>query len=303
MKLLCPRIGILLLGLFLSLSLGCFPSKKMTVISAGSLLEEVAKASARQSDLRLIREGTPSYLMLMDGMMEAWPDNDRLLIAAAQAYASYASLLLEDQDRKDQEKETREYDAMGLYGKARKYALKSLELRGLKKPLETPLDDFKDGLKGLGKKDLPTLFWTATCWASWISLKLDSMEALAELPKVEAMMKRVLELDETFYYGGAHLFMGIWFASKPKGFGRDLKKAQDHFLKAIEYGQGKFLMTYVYYADYYARKATDRDLFTSTLQKVLETPEDIAPDLTLLNTLAKKKAEALKAQFTETDFE
>jgi len=63
------------------------------------------------------------------------------------------------------------------------------------------------------------------------------------------------------------------------------------------------LMTYVYYADYYARKAMDKDLFNSTLQTVLETPEDIAPDLTLLNTLAKKKAEALKAQFTETDFE
>ena len=90
--------------------------------------------------------------------------------------------------------------------------------------------------------------------------------------------------------------MGIWFASRPKGFGRDLKKAQDHFLKAIEYGQGKFLMTYVYYADYYARKAMDKDLFNSTLQKVLETPADISPDLTLLNTLAKKKAEALKAQ-------
>jgi len=299
MRLLFPRIGILLLGLILSLSLGCFPSKRMTVISAGSLLEEVAKASAKQSNLRLIREGAPSYLMLMDGMIEAWPDNDRLLIAAAQAYASYASLLLEDQDGNDPEKEAREHDAMVLYGKARKYALKSLELRGLKKPLETPLEDFKDGLKGLEKKDLPTLFWTATCWASWISLKLDSMEALAELPKVEALMKRSLEIDESFHYGGAHLFMGIWFASRPKGFGGDLKKAQDHFLKAIEYGQGKFLMTYVYYADYYARKATDRDLFTSTLQKVMETPEDISPELTLLNTVAKKKAKALLTRVEE----
>jgi hypothetical protein len=299
MKLLFPRIGILLLGLILSLSLGCFPSKKMTVISVGSLLEEVAKASARQSDLRLIREGTPSYLMLMDGMIEAWPDNDRLLIAAAQAYASYASLLLEDQDRNDQEKKTREYDAMGLYGKARKYALKSLELRGIKKPLETPLDDFKDGLKGLGKKDLPTLFWTATCWASWISLKLDSMEALAELPKVEALMRRSLDLDESFYYGGAHLFMGIWFASRPKMLGGDLKKAQGHFLRALEFGKGKFLMAYIYYATYYARQALDKDLFISTLQKVLETPADILPDLTLLNTVAQKKAQELLKRVEE----
>ncbi len=54
-------------------------------------------------------------------------------------------------------------------------------------------------------------------------------------------------------------------------------------------------MAYVYYANDYARKAMDKDLFRSTLQKVQETPADISPDLTLLNTVAKKKAEELMA--------
>jgi len=283
-------VRILSLLLVLLLSSACFPSKKMTVVSVGSLLEDVAKTSSRQTDLRLIREGMPAYLMLMDGMIEAWPDNDQLLIAAAQGYSSYASAFLEDQDK--------EY-AKVLYGKARNYALKSLGVRGIKSPVETSLDDFKEGLVKLGKKDVPYIFWTATCWASWINVNLESMEALAELPRVEWMMKRVLELDETFYYGGAHLFMGIWFSSRPKGFGGDLKKAQDHFLKALELGRGKFLMTYVYYANYYARKAMDRDLFTSALQKVQNTPADVVPDLTLLNTVAKKKADELLTRADE----
>ena len=93
--------------------------------------------------------------------------------------------------------------------------------------------------------------------------------------------------------------MGIWFSSRPKGFGGDLKKAQDHFLKALELGRGKFLMTYVYYANYYARKAMDRDLFTSALQKVQNTPADVVPDLTLLNTVAKKKADELLTRADE----
>ena len=301
MKLVFPRAGIVFLFLILSLSWGCFPSKKTTVISVGSLLEEVAKASSKQSDLRLIQEGMPAYLLLMDGMVEAWPDSAPLLIAAAQAYASYASVDGEVRDRKDPEKEGQEDYPAILYGKARKYALKSLEGRGLKKPAEIPLDDFKEGVQKLGKKDLPYLFWTASCWASWISLNLGSMEALAELPKVETLMKRVLELDEAFYYGGAHLFMGIWFASRPKGLGQDLKRAQEHFLRAIEIGQGKFLMAYVYYAEYYARKTMDKDLFASTLQRVAETPMDILPDLTLLNSVAKKKAMELKGRFAEWD--
>jgi hypothetical protein len=223
-------------------------------------------------------------------MIEAWPNNGPLLLAVAQGYSSYASAFWIDRDS--------EYAKL-LYGKARRYALKSLELKGLKSPVEIPLDEFGERLKGFGKKDVPSLFWAAACWGSWISLNMDSMEAMSELPRVEGMMKRVLELDEAFYYGGAHLFMGIWFSSRPKGFGGDLKKAQDHFLRAIVLGEGKFLMAQVYYAEYYARRALDKGLFTSTLQKVLESPADALPDLTLLNTIAKKKAEALLERVEE----
>jgi hypothetical protein len=75
--------------------------------------------------------------------------------------------------------------------------------------------------------------------------------------------------------------------------GGDLKKAQGHFLKALDFGQGKFLMSYIYYANHYARQTQDKDLFISTLQKILQAPIDIAPELTLLNSLAKKKAKEL----------
>jgi hypothetical protein len=197
---------------------------------------------------------------------------------------------VEDQDK--------EYAKM-LYGKGRQYALRSLERRGFKNPLQRPFDHFQEGLKSLGKKDVPYIFWATTCWANWINLNLDSMEAIAELPRVEMMMQRVLEIDEGFYYGGPHLFMGIWFASRPKIAGGDLKKAQEHFLKALDLGQGKFLMAYVYYANYYARKIMDKDLFTSTLQKVLETPAETSPDLVLLNTVAKKQAKELLSHVGE----
>ena len=278
------RIWIFLFLFLLSLISACLPGKKMTVGATATLLEEVARSSNRQTDLKIIREGMPAYLMLMDGMIGAWPDNERLLIAAAQGYSSYASAFVEEEDREH---------AKLLLRKARQYALRSLELRGFKDPLERPFDNFRKGLGAIGKKDVPYIFWAATCWASWINLNLDSMDALAELPRVELMMQRVLELDEGFYYGGPHLFMGIWFASRPKIAGGDLKKSQEHFLKAIDLGQGRFLMAYVYYANYYARRALEKDLFVSTLQKVLETPANILPDLTLLNTVAKNRAKEL----------
>ena len=262
----------------------CLPNKKLTVGAAATLLEGVAKSSSQQSDLRILREGMPAYLMLIDGMIQVVPDNEQLLLAAAQSYSSFASLFVENQDK--------EYAHL-LYERGKQYALRSLERRGVKEPLQRTFEDFTESLKNLGKKDVPYIFWTATCWANWIRLNLDSIEAVSELPRVESLMKRALELDEGFYYGGSHLFMGIWFASRPQIAGGNLKKSQDHFLKALDLGQGKFLMGYVYYADFYARKKMDKELFTSTLQKVVETPVEISPDLILVNTVAKHKAKEL----------
>jgi hypothetical protein len=52
-------------------------------------------------------------------------------------------------------------------------------------------------------------------------------------------------------------------------------------------------MAYVYYANYYARQAQDKNLFISTLHTVLDTPANILPELTLLNTVARENAKDL----------
>ncbi len=283
-------IWLSLLLLIISSQSACLYSKKARVGAAALLVEDVAKAAYKQSDLRIIREGMPAYLMLMDGMIEAWPDNEELLIAAAQAYSSFASVLGEKQDKA--------YTKL-LAGKARAYALRSLAQRGFKDPIKSPFDDFKRDVQATGKKDVPYVFWSAACWANWIVLNLDSIEAMAELPRVELLIRRAQELDEGFYYGGPDLFLGIWLASRPAIAGGDLKKARQYFLHALDFGKGKFLMAYVYYADNYARRALDKELFISTLNKVLEAPADISPELTLVNTIAKAKAKELLSHVDE----
>jgi len=281
---------ILFLLLFIASLTACATGKTMRVAATSSLLEDVAKASYKQSDLNLIRQGMPAYLMLIDGMVEALPENKRLLISAAQLYAAYASAFIQDHDK---------VHAAALYARARDYAFRALAQIGFKSPATRPFDDFEISLYDLGKKDVPYIFWAASCWGSWISLNQGSMEAMAELPRVEMMMKRVLELDEAFYYGGAHIFMGVLDASRPRVAGGDLDQARDHFIKAIDLGDGKFLMARIYYADYYAKKAFDKELFISILEEVLEIPADITPELTLLNTVAHTKAKELLDQVDE----
>ena len=85
----------LLLFLLICLPISCATSKTMTVGATASLLEDVAQSAYRQSDLKLIREGMPAYLMLIGGMVQAVPDNAKLLITAAQALPEHNFLGIE----------------------------------------------------------------------------------------------------------------------------------------------------------------------------------------------------------------
>lgn len=273
-------------GLVMLLS-ACALNQKMTVVGAASLVQDVAAAASKQPDLRVVREGMPAYLLLMDGMVEGWPDNDRLLLAAAQAYSSFASVVALE-----------EKNPFGdvLVSRSKAYALRALAARGLPDPAASPFEAFDAAVRRMPREDIAYAFWGGSCWAGWVAANINSIEAIADLPRIEALMRRALALDESYYYGGPHLFMGIWYASRPPVAGGSLERAEEHFRRAIEIGQGKFLMTQVYFADVYCRKTMDRERFTATLQAVLEAPADAVPELTLLNTVAQRKARALLDQ-------
>jgi hypothetical protein len=269
---------------------GCLSSQQIVAEKAPALFREVALSASRQSDVTLVRQGIPSYLMLIDGMIQSNPGNKDLLLAGAQAYASYASVLEEDEQER----------AAHLNEKAKKYALQALELTPpFKDALGKPIDVFQKRLEQTEKRDVPTLFWVGNIWGGWIASSTEAAEAMADLPWVEALIERVLRLDPGYYYGGAHLFKAILSSARPEQFGGNLKQAEEHFQKAREFGQGKFLMTDVYYAQYYARQTLNRGLFVNTLKRVLESPAGVEPDLTLANTLAQRRAKKLLAQVDE----
>ncbi|NWF54841.1 MAG: hypothetical protein HXY45_08625 [Syntrophaceae bacterium] len=269
---------------------GCLSSQQIVAEKAPALFRDVALSASRQSDVVLVRQGIPAYLMLVDGMIQTHPENRDLLLAGAQAYAAYASVLEEDeQDR-----------ASYLTERAKQYALKALELTPpFQGVLGQPLEVFQERLGRAEKKDVPTLFWVGNIWAAWIGAETEGPAAMADLPWVEALMERALQLDPGFYYGGSHLFKAILLSARPEPFGGNLKRAEEHFEKARAYGQGKFLMTDVYYAEYFARQTLNRELFVSTLKRVLETSPHVEPDLTLTNTLAQRKAKKLLARVDE----
>jgi hypothetical protein len=103
----------------------------------------------------------------------------------------------------------------------------------------------------------------------------------------------VAKNDSTYYYGGAHVFLGTLLGSRPRMLGGKPELSKAHFETALRLNGGKFLMTYVYYARSYAVQTQDEALFAELLAKVDSASLDILPEFRLANAIAKQKARLL----------
>jgi tetratricopeptide (TPR) repeat protein len=247
-------------------------------------MDDMRTAVNRNPDVDLMRDAMPASLVQLDGFIQTAPD-DKLLLRGAEAYFGYANAFIEDTDKKR---------ASVLYLRARDYGLRVLKKSGeFSRALGGPAPEFREMLKDMGKGDVPALFWTGNSWLSLIGLNLDSPDAVMDVPKAVALLERVVELDETYYYGSAHAALGSYYAAQPKIMGNTSEKAKQHFDRAFEISEGKFLLMYYLYAKFYAYQIQDRELFEKTLTMIIETPPDRYPDMTFVNEVARRKAKVL----------
>ncbi len=263
--------------------------------AAGSAMAPVAAGLQaglqKQSDLQLVREGSPAFLLMTDGLIEAFPDNPDLLLAGANAQIAYASAFV---GREEQER------AAAFNARALEYALRVLDRRrpGFAALRQGTLAELEKAVPAFGRRDVPALYIAARAWIGWILASPNSVEALSQLSSAMALMKRVQELDPAYDRGGPDLFYGIYYAVLPGGAGRDLEKSKRHFEAAFQAGGSSFLLPRVMFAEFYARYAFDRELFETTLRSVLEPLAD-PPELRLLNAVSRARARRLLDQTDE----
>ena len=53
-------------------------------------------------------------------------------------------------------------------------------------------------INDMGIRDVPVLYGAGAAWASWIRANTDDWSAIADKARVDAMMQRVVALDETY---------------------------------------------------------------------------------------------------------
>ena len=279
------------LGFVALLAVSALLSQGCASLVIPPMVGPVVKNLNHQADLELVCDGAPSYLLLLDSLLVSDPDNARLLLHGTQAYTAYASLMPEC---------GRPERAAVLGERAKAYGLRLLGThKGLGGADQIPLAGFNEALQGVGSGEVEKLFWGGYGWVTWIGFSKGAPAAVADLPKVEELMLRVLALDEGFYHGGAHLFLGIYYGSRPAMLGGRPEVSRNHFEKALALGDRRFLPTLVAYAEYYARQTFDQELYVHLLEEALAFDLAQAPDLTLPNVLAKRRAQKLLAQVDE----
>jgi TRAP transporter T-component len=252
---------------------------------AGSLLAPTMSNLQRQTDIDLVCEGTPAFLLMLDSMVASAPDDKELLTMATRAFIGYSAAL--DACGKPERAAT-------VSIKARLYGMSLLWNCGnLHEVCTLPFSELEQNIADLDRGDIDLLFWAGSGWATWVRHQQGSPASLAQLVRVEQIMLRVLELDETYYYGGAHLFLGAYYGSKPPLLGGKPEASRTHFEKALAISNRQFLPALVLYAQTYALMAYDRELFVSLLQEVLDFPLESQPDIVLANQVAKRNATSL----------
>lgn len=286
------------LSLFGLLSTSCTPKKIASDLTA-QIFKGGSPSFEMEADPEIAENAGIPLIKVIEAFHYDNPHNKTYRILLSRSYATYGFAFLEWNMLQYQNVNPELYDknlrrAKQFYALGKNHGLEVLKNKGsFKKALNRDLVSYKKSLKGFGKSDVPTLFWTAFNWGSLINLNKDSPTAISELPKVEAIMRRVHELDPNFYYGGPNLFFGVYYGSRPKMFGGDADKSKQHFEKAMQAFEHKFLLAQVTYAQTYAVQNQDRGLFESLLNEVLSIQPDVMPEQRLGNEIAHKKAKWL----------
>ncbi len=275
----------------LALFMGGCSLKKTVINSTALFMDDLVDSFFQENDLEFAETAIPGNLKLLDGLIKgAEGGNEGLLIKGCKLYGMYAMGFLEDTgvDRKDERKRTQR--ASNFYKRARDYGMEVLKKRpDFKNSLDKSTDEFLPSLQAFGKDDLESLFWTSFAWGEYINLNRHNIRAVADLPKVKAMMERVIALDDTYFYGLPRLFMIVYY-SMPPMFGGDPVKAKAEYDRVKEISGDKFILTDFFMAKYYAVQVQDREMFDYLLDKIENAEDDVIPEK-MFTKIAKKKAE------------
>lgn len=253
--------------------------------AASGLADNLSSAVLNQNDPETVRDGAPAYLLLLDSFLEGSPEDPALNAAAANLYASYGAVFADDPERaKRLTERARKYSSTGLCVTYKP----SCEWSGMQ------YEDFVATLDGLDGNDADLVYTHGLASLAYIRAHSDDYVALAELPNMQALLTRYLEISNGESDASVYVYLGILATLRPPALGGEMEKGREYFERAIELTDGEDLSAKVEFARGYARTLYERDLHDQLLNEVMAADPEV-PGFTLTNVMAQRDAADLLA--------
>jgi len=281
------------LVLFSAILLSSCSVKRYAINQLGNALAGAGSTFASDDDPELIRAAVPFSLKLIESLLAENPRHEGLLLAAAQGFTQYAyAFVQEDADEledTDKVKATAmRARAAKLYLRARSYGLRGLEL---KHPAfaERLKANPKEAVKELKKSEAPLMYWTAISWGAALSASHDFM-MIPEIPRFEALIDRVMELDEAYDEGTVHTFLITYEMSRLNAKTDKAVRAKEHFDRAVALGGGHQAGPLVAYAENVLVAQKNKTEFQNMLRQALRLDINASPANRELNLAVQRRA-------------
>jgi len=293
------RLGQRMLALGALVALTCAPAcslKRMAANKLGNALAEGGSVYASDEDPELVRDALPFALKTMESLLETTPEHAGLLEATCSGFTQYAWAFIEtDAEAVEaddwQAAQLMRERALKMYLRAKRYCLRGLELKheGISERL--PVHP-QSSAEEIGIEELSLLYWTGASWGAAISAGIHRPDVVADVDVVRALLRRALELDESYGEGAVHQAM-ISIEALPEAMGGSPAKARAHFERALELSGGKQAGTYVSFAPTVPVTDQNYDEFKSLLKTALAIDPDAAPSFRLANLISQERAQIL----------
>jgi len=278
-------LQIALVAAILLLTGGC---SAMMSNAASGLADNLNKAVLNLDDPETAKAALPSYMVLLDGMLESSPSDPDLLSAAATMYASYGAVFVGEDEHKR---------ASRLTTKARGYALAAIceDYAAACSWPDATYDEFLASLDGISEKNADLLYSYGFASLAFLRVHSADWNSLAELPQVEALFNHYLDISGEQANVAVYTYMGILLTLRPPALGGKPEEAREFFEKAISATDGRDLSAKVEYARGYAKLLYERELHDRLLNDVIAA-DPYADGFTLTNVMAQEQAELLLAE-------
>jgi predicted anti-sigma-YlaC factor YlaD len=279
--------------------------KRIAVNKLGNALASSGTTFEGDDDPDLVAGALPFGLKLMESLLAESPRHTGLLLAAASGFTEYGYAFVGQHAERVAAENLEEGNvlrlrARRLYLRARGYGMRALDVRypAFAAMLERDRDS---ALARVRKRDVPLLYWTAAAYALAISASKDDPEMIAELPVVEAFIRRAVELDESWNEGALPEFLislEVTFSgSKPaKAIQASMRKYHE---QAVYLSRGLRASVFVSYAENACIPAQNRSEFREMLERALQIDSDRHVETRLSNLIAQRRARWLLGRIDE----